>query len=102
MSATKKWDSDIHFAGWWVLSPILAGAQIQGIRSDTPRRRVRMDVTMSTTAGAKDVYVKTFDANVMEFWFGCFSTTKETIQNVTFLIKGSDPKENDGDDVSRR
>lgn len=88
------------------LSPILVGAQIQGIRSDTPRRRVRMDVTMSTTAGAKDVYVKTFVVNVMECWFGCLSATKETIQtdcshHVMFLIQGLDPKENDGDEVSR-
>lgn len=89
------------------MSPILVGAQIQGIRFDTPRRRVRMDVTMSTTAGAKDVYVKTFVVNVMECWFGCFSATKETIQtdcshHVIFLIKGLDPTENDGDEVSRR
>lgn len=65
-----------------------------------------MDITMSTTAGAKDVYVKTFVVNVMECWFGCLSATKETIQtdcshHVMFLIQGLDPKENDGDEVSR-
>ena len=51
-----RWDPDIHFAGWLVFSPTFV-SQIQGIRSDAPRRRVRMDVTVSTTAGAKGVDV---------------------------------------------